>query len=230
MRRTSIGAPLKTVEGETLGIYAAARRSFGKLDAELGWRWDAERFTGLDEDLSSPRLALHYRLNDRTRFSASWGDYNQFQRVELLQVEDGLEDYFPATRTEHLLIGFEHKLTKSLQLRGDAYLKTYHHLRPRYTNLFDPNELVPEANPDRVAVIASEAEAHGLELILKYNSGSPLSWWGSYAYSHAFDTVDGDDIPRGWDQRHALNFVGNWRGKKWNFNVAARVHSGWAAH
>ena len=49
----------------------------------------------------------------------------------------------------------------------------------------------------------------------------------TYAFSRAEDEVDGQDIVRDWDQRHAVNLITNWRGEKWNFSLAAAWHSGW---
>ena len=218
---------LRNVAGETYGVYTAVRRTFGRLNAEIGWRWDTERYTGFDEGFSSPRLGLQYDIGERTRLTASWGHYNQFQRPEALQVEDGVDEFFPATRSEHRIVGIEYQLSNSLMLRGAAYQKLYRPLIPRYTNLFDRLEAVPEANPDRVLVDASSAEARGLELGMRYRSNTKLSWWASYALTRAEDEVDGQDVARNWDERHAINLVANWHGDRWNFNVATGWHSGW---
>jgi hypothetical protein len=215
------------VNGTSYGAYVAVRYTVGKLDAELGWRLDAERYTGQDERFGSPRLAIQYSISDRTRLSASWGDYNQFQRAESLHVEDGVESFYPSAQTEHRIIGLEHELSKSLLLRAEAYQKRYYRVLPYYTNLFDPLEVIPEANPDRILVDAESAEAHGIEFTMRYRTEDPFSWWATYAYSRVEDEVDGQDIARDWDQRHAVNLIGSWVGEKWKFNVAAAWHSGW---
>ena len=221
-RRTTIG-----VTGTSHGGYVAVSRTVGKLDAELGWRWDAEGYTGRDESFGSPRLAVQYRINDRTRLSGSWGDYNQFQRAESLHVEDGVESFYPSAQTEHRVIGLEHQLSKSLLLKAEAYQKRYDRVLPYYTNLFDPLEVTPEANPDRILVDAASAEAHGIELTMRYRTDDPFSWWATYAYSRVEDEVNGRDIARDWDQRHAVNLIGSWVGEKWKFNAAAVWRSGW---
>jgi outer membrane receptor for ferrienterochelin and colicin len=218
---------LKNVEGETFAVYASARRIFGRLTAELGWRWDAERYTGLDENTSSPRLGIQYEIGERTRLTASWGYYYQFQRPEALQVEDGVDQFSPAIRAEHRIVGIDHQLRKSLMLSGAVYQKLYRPARSYYTNLYDRLEVIPEARADRILVNASSAEARGLELSMKYRSDAVMSWWANYALTYAEDRVDGSDVARNWDQRHAINLVTNWRGERWNFNVAARWRSGW---
>ena len=218
---------ITNVNGTSYGAYAAIHHTVGNLDAELGWRWDAEDYTGLDESFGSPRLALQYRISDRTRLSASWGNYNQFQRAESLHVEDGVESFYPSAQTEHLVIGLEHELSKSLVLRAEAYQKRYDRVLPYYTNLFDPLEITPEANPDRILVDATSAEASGIELTMRYRTDNPISWWASYTYSRVEDEVDGQNVARDWDQAHSVNLIGSWVGEKWKFNVAAKWRSGW---
>jgi hypothetical protein len=216
-----------TVNGEGLGIYASVWRKFEKLSAEIGWRWDAERYTGLDEGVSSPRISLAYELSPRTRLLAAWGDFYQFQPIEALQVEDGIDQFAPATRAEHRVLGVEYRIGDSLTLRADAYQKLYRRVRPRYTNLLDGFEPIPEALPDRFRIDAGSARAEGVELTVKKRSAAGLSWWASYTFSKVEDRVSGVDVARAWDQTHALNAVFNWRGERWNFNVASAWHSGW---
>ena len=214
------------VKGRSLGLYTVARRQFGPLSAELGWRWDTEDYTGHDERISSPRLALSYELSESSRLSASWGEYSQFQRPGALQVEDGVEEFFPASRAEHRTLGFEHQLSKRTSFRAEAYQKLYSSPQPRFTNLFNNFRPIPEAEADRVAVVASSAETYGLELTLNHQ-GDFFSWRGSYVTSDAIDRIDGTDVPRDWMQRHAVDLVLNWQGERWNFNLASRWHSGW---
>ncbi len=218
---------LRAVDGGTLGLYASVRRDLGPLAVELGWRRDRETYTGLDQTVWSPRLNLRYDLGPDTKLLAAWGEHHQFQPIEALQVEDGIEHYFPALKSEHRILGFEHHFGPALSLRADVYQKRYQDLRPRFVNLFDGYEAVPEAEPDRHRVDATSAEARGIEVTVKHRSDSALSWWISYAYARVDERVDGADIPREWDQPHALNAVLNWRGERWNINLASAWHRGW---
>jgi hypothetical protein len=215
------------VAGEVVGLYASVRRDFGPLRAELGYRWDRERYTGRDEDVSGPRLNMQYELAPGTRLLFAWGDYHQFQPAEALQVEDGIEQFYGAALAEHRTLGLEHRFDADFSLRADAYQKRYRKLRPRYTNLYDSYEPIPEAEPDRFLVAADTAEARGLEITLKRRREAGFSWWASYTFSSVEDRIDGVDIEREWDQPHALNLVLNWQGPRWNFNVASAWHSGW---
>lgn len=218
---------LTTIDGGTLGLYSSIRKDIGRLAAELGWRRDTESYTGLDEAVSGPRLNIRYDLTPTTKFLLAWGDYYQFQPAEGLQVEDGIEQFALATEAEHRAVGFEHNFETGLGLRVDAYQKRYRRLRPRFINLFDNYEPIIEAKPDRYRVDADAADAHGIEVSLKRRATEGFSWWASYTYSKVEELIDGVDVPREWDQPHALNVVLNWQGARWNFNVASAWHSGW---
>ena len=99
-------------------------------------------------------------------------------------------------------------------------------LKPRFENLFDPLSILPEIQSDRVRIDPEKARARGIELYLEKTSGS-LSWWGAYSFSKVEDQVNGSNIARGWDQRHALQGGFSWRPGDWQLDIAAGVHTGW---
>ena len=218
---------LTTIDGGTVGLQASIRKDFDRLAAEFGWRHDSESYTQLQESVSGPHLNIRFDLTPATKLLLAWGDYYQFQPVERLQVEDGVEQFGPATDAEHRIIGLEHDFNDALSLRVDAYQKRYRRLRPRFINLFDSYEPIPEAKPDRYRVDASSADARGIEVTLRRRNTEGFSWWASYTYSKAEELVDGIDVPREWDQPHALNVVLNWQGERWNFNLATAWRTGW---
>jgi outer membrane receptor protein involved in Fe transport len=218
---------LKNVNGRTLQLYGSVRKEVGRLAAEFGWRRDAENYTGLDETVSSPRLNLRFDLTPETKLLLAWGDYYQFQPAEGLQVEDGIDRFAPAMDAEHRVVGLEHAFDSALGLRIDVYQKRYSRLWPRFVNLFDSYEPIPEAKPDRYRVDADSADARGIEVSLKRRAADGFSWWANYTYAKVDERIDGIDVPREWDQPHALNVVLNWEGARWNFNVASAWRSGW---
>jgi len=218
---------LMEVDGGTLQLYSAVRKTIGRSTTELGWRYDKESYTGLDESTSAPRLNIRFDLSPATKILLAWGDFSQFQPAESLQVEDGIDEFGRATEAEHRIIGLEHSFNPSLSLRVDAYHKRYRQLRPRFVNLFDSYEPIPEAEADRYRVDANSADARGIEVSLKRRAADGFSWWASYSYSEVEELVDGTDVPREWDQPHALNVVFNWEFARWNLNLASAWHSGW---
>lgn len=213
--------------GEDYGIYLADRFQIARpLTVEVGGRWDRQTYT--HDDQVSPRANLVYAVSDRTSFHAGWGRFYQPQRINELQVEDGVKTFFPAELAEHRLLSFEHSFDRGLSLRIEAYQKELTHLRPRFENLFDPINLFPEAESDRVEIAPQSAEAKGVELVLKGDSGGALSWWAGYTVSSVKDKIDDKEVVRSWDQPQACTFSINYRkSDKWNFNLAGIYHTGW---
>ena len=68
-------------------------------------------------------------------------------------------------------------------------------VRPRFENLYDPLGIIPEFQPDRVALLPESAQAAGLELSLEY-TGARLDGWLSYTLARATDRIAGADEPR----------------------------------
>ncbi len=218
----------RLIDGEEHSAYLAYRfRPFSPVTMELGLRWDKQTYTDLDEDdqLSS-RFNLLYQLTSQTKLRVAWGHFYQAQRIQELQIEDGVEDFLPAQRAEHRILGLTHKFNNGLQLRADLYQKRYTDVQPYYENFLDPAQLIPEIEPDRIRIAPESSEAKGLEVLVKHDPDRILDWWVSYAYSRATDRIDGNNVLRSWDQTHALNFGLNWHWSNWNVNLAGGLHTG----
>jgi hypothetical protein len=214
--------------GEHTAAYVTSRVLVtDRLAAELGLRWDEQSYAADADDQWGPRLNLAYQLGQGTRLRASWGRYQQFQGINELQVEDGIEEFLPAQQAEHSIVGLEHDLPAGYALRIEGYRKDYRQLRPRYESLFDPLSLVPELRWDRVRIAPDSAHAEGLELLLTRKSADPWNGWLSYAWSRVRDRVDGDDVPRSWDQTDSVGAGLSWSDHVWQATVAGAWHTGW---
>jgi len=215
------------LDGSSYGAYVADR--FNVVDpliAEVGVRWDRQTATG--EDQVSPRVNLVYLLSGDTTLRAAWGYFHQSQRLDELQVGDGVTELAPAQRAEHRLVALEQQLPRGLGLRLELYHKLYTDVRPRYENLLSPIEILPEIEADRILIAPERAEARGVEVTLRRAGGRRWSWWVSYAYSTAEDELDGEWGPRAWDQPHGANFSVTWRPREhWSFNLSGAYHTGW---
>ena len=222
--RDLIAAPI----GNNFAVYLSDRWKVSRNTIiELGLRWDDQTYTGLVSDSQlSPRLSLLHAFGPDTEFRFSWGRYHQSQGVHELQIEDGVTDFYPAQRADHLIAGIRHDFRDNYSIRLELFQKDMSRLRPRFENLFDPLALIPELQPDRVRIAPSKGQARGIEISIDRNSGS-LSWWASYTLSEVSDTVDGVEEPRSWDQRHAVIAGLNWNNDAWDFSLAANAHSGW---
>jgi outer membrane receptor protein involved in Fe transport len=214
-------------EGDTYGLFVADRfRLLDRLVVEAGLRWD--RQTYIDDDQLSPRLNVLWELDKRTKLRAAWGLFHQAQHINELQVTDGVTTFSTAQQAEHRLLGFDHTWSRDLSLRVELFQKRFTDPMPRWENLLNPIEILPELEADRVLVAPDRARAEGFELALRRDGGRRWGWWASYAYARAEDNIDGEWVPRNWDQRHTVSFDVNFRpNAKWNFNLGGIYHSGW---
>lgn len=214
--------------GNNFAVYISDRwKVASNTIIEMGLRWDNQTHTGFVSDSQlSPRLNVLHAFSPATEFRFSWGRYHQSQGIHELQIEDGVTDFYPAQRADHIIAGVRHNFNNKYSLRLELFQKDMSRLRPRFENLFDPLALIPELQPDRVRISPSKARSRGMELSVDYTSG-PLSWWASYTLSEVNDTVDGVKEPRSWDQRNALIAGLSWNKNAWDFSLAANIHSGW---
>ncbi len=216
-------------EGHQAALYATGRlRLTERLSAELGLRWDDQTY----DDVSgphevSPRLNLLYDLSPRSRLRLAWGRFWQSQAVNELQVEDGVDTFYEPQRADHFIVSLEQLLAGGLELRIEAYSKDYAQVSPHFENLYDPLQLLPELQPDRVRVAPQDSRAHGVEALLRFRGTGPWSWWLGYAWSRVTDDIEGREVPRSWDQRHSVNAGLRYAGQHWEFTLTDSYHSGW---
>jgi len=216
--------------GGSYSAYFADRWKFSaKTVFEWGMRWDDQTYTDLSADSQlSPRFSMLRTLGPKTELRLSWGRYYQSQGINELQIEDGITRFWPAQRADHVIAGLRHLIRDKYALRVEMFRKDMRDVRPRFENLYDPLGLIPEIQPDRVRLDPGSAKSTGLEVSIDRSSG-PLTWWASYTLSQVTDRIDDHDVPRSWDQRHALQAGVAWKHGNWDVGLAASVHSGWPA-
>lgn len=197
------------------------------LATEIGVRWDRHDYAPSSNEVS-PRVSVGYQLRPETSIRASWGRFSQAQGIDELQVEDGVSEFFQPQRSDHAIVGVEHQFKNGWMLRMEAYEKTMNNLRPRYENLFDSLQLLPELQVDRIRVAPERAEAFGVEATLSgQTQGHLTDWWININRAQVDDWIDGVRTPRSWDQAQSAGFGMNWQFNRWGLNVAGRYHSGW---
>lgn len=213
---------------ESLGYWDMRADLTSRWSVQGGVRVDTQTYDGSDDgEQLSPRLSVMYSLGSSSHLRASWGRFYQAQGINELQVEDGIDRFYPAQHADHLILGFDHAFAAGLDLRVETYRKRYRRLNPRFENVFDPLVLFPEAEYDRVMIDPDNAEAWGVEVLLQLRQRGPWSAWLSYAWSQADDRIDGREVPRSWDQRHAVNLGVTWSRGAWTVALVNSYHSGW---
>ncbi len=215
-------------KGGSYAVYVSDRwRVSQRAMLEWGLRWDDQTYTALESDSQlSPRFSVMWRPRDSTELRLSVGRYHQSQPLQSLQIEDGIDSYWPAQRADHLIVGLRQLFLNDLSVRLELFQKQIEKVRPRFENLYNPLGLIPELQADRVRLEPSDATARGLELSADRTVGA-WHWWASYAWSKVTDRIDGRDVPRSWDQRHAVQGGFSWHDEVWDFSAAANIHSGW---
>ncbi|MCB1055657.1 MAG: TonB-dependent receptor [Acidobacteria bacterium] len=214
---------------EHLGLHAGLRATVGPVvTLQPGLRFD--RYTLTDEALLSPRLGVALRLGEATIGRLAWGRYYQSQRPYERQVGDGATEIFPAERSEHRVLGVEHRFRgpARLHLRVEAYERRTGNPRPRYENLFEGFNTFPELEPDRVLIEPEESLARGVEIFLRGRAGRRVDGWVSYANATTRDRIAGRWVPRQVEEREALS--ANLRfdlGARTSLDLAWRYHTGW---
>lgn len=197
------------------------------LALEAGLRWDGETYTDVDDAHLGPRVGLAYSAGPHTRLRGSWARLYQSQRIHQLQVEDGVDRFFGAEEADTTAVGLDRTLTSELSLGLAAYHKRVRDVRPRYENLFDPGDLLPEAAADRVLVAPDHSVLRGVELMLQGTPHPLVTWTAGYALAEAEDTINGAGVPRSWDQRHAADVtLVVAAAERWSVSLAGSYHSG----
>ncbi|MBT8092182.1 MAG: TonB-dependent receptor [Gammaproteobacteria bacterium] len=217
-------------DGGSYALYVSDRwRVNSRATLEWGLRWDDQTYTESSSDSQlSPRLNVLFRPSKSTELRFSAGRYHQSQPMQSLQVEDGITSFWPAQRADHLIAGLKYLSGTDVALRLEVFQKEIRDVRPRFENLYDPLGIMPELQADRVRLDPSRASSRGVEISADRSKGA-WNWWTSYTWSKVTDRIDGRDVLRSWDQRHALQAGVEWQDEPWNFSAAMSVHTGWPA-
>ncbi len=155
--------------------------------------------------------------------------YHQSHGIHELFVADADTSFYPAQRAEHRIFGIEQRLPEGIAVRVEAYERRTHDPRPEYRTLIPELEQLPEEGGEgRVRVDATRGLARGLELLVKRDVGRRLAWNLSYAWAIVEDEINGEWIPRPFDQRHTLRAEVLFRPTPgWSLSWAFQYHSGW---
>jgi hypothetical protein len=217
-----------SLKSQSYALYASYARSFGaRLNAELGMRFDGQRYPGLPafEDWS-PRLGAIFAASPRLKAYASVGRYTQPQRPDERRFEESQyrPDHPQALMQETL--GIEYRRASWPVLRVEAYHKHWDRISPYFDNLLSETGLLPELSPLRVRVAPRSAVAQGVELSLRSTPVGPLQYWASYSSAQVQDRLPRGMVARSWDQRDALSAGADYSRGRFGGTAVLRYHSG----
>ncbi len=199
-----------------------------RLTLQPSLRWDFQDYylgRGSESQLS-PRLGLAYWWSENSLLRLSLGRFYQQEGIQELQLLDGDTRFYPPQHADQVVAGWQWR-QGALELSAEAYYKRYGRPKQRYENIFNPFVLLPEMEPDRVALWPDRAEARGVDLELRKSLLETLEGFARYSYMDARDRIDGDWVDRRWSQAHTLNAGLLWQGDSYSVSLALVWHSGW---
>ncbi|MEQ8860558.1 MAG: TonB-dependent receptor [Pseudomonadales bacterium] len=216
-------------DGFSGGAYWALEVPVGEtLVLQPGIRWDFQSFDPAGSTYhTSPRIGLRWRPRDTVSVRIDAGRFHQPEALHELQVADGETAFFRPQKSDHFIIGGEWLTAGGWALRGELYEKRYSRVKRRYENLLNPFVLVPELEPDRIAINPDRARARGVDLDLRRDLSDRAELRLHYSYMDAEDHLDGFWIPRRWSQEHTASAMVSWRGERLTAALAVTWHSGW---
>ena len=213
--------------GTMASLYMRHRvRMTPRFTMELGARYGHASWT--KDSFLDPRVNVAYQLGKQTVVRAGWGHFHQVQGIEQLDVQDNDFNFYKAQRAEHAILGLEHMLQSGISLRVDVYNKALSHIRPRFISLSgDATRFFPEIDPDRTQIHPETGHSRGIEFLIRRDN-SKLNWWASYSLSNVEEEINGQFIPKSFDQRHTVHLDVHYRpSARLRINLAWQYHSGW---
>jgi outer membrane receptor protein involved in Fe transport len=227
-RPTAALTSRQALRASTLGFYASFRRQWQALDAEIGARLDRQDYRSLGSHAQmSPRFNLRFDPTPDWHLYGSWGLFTQAQRVGEWRSEENQAAPDPATRAEHLIAGIMHESANATHWRLEAYRNHWTSVSPHFDNSLDAQVLLPELGPDRLRLAPNSAETAGIELSARRAFGPGFEASAAYALSRTTDDLNGRDVPRSWDQPHAVSVDMAWREANFSTSLLVGWHSGW---
>jgi hypothetical protein len=245
----------ETLHFQRYNLYLQDRIAIGdRLFVQPGLRADFYPFIKTKVNLA-PRLNVSYKLNDLTTVRAAYGIYYQSPGMEKqnsfqsrLAFSDANLKTLDAENAEHFILGFDRMVTPSWQFKAEAYYK-------KFSNVIVPQKLQGSrwlstrtaedifsvrgwTRPVRVAsdsltpfpVNDATGESYGFEILFQKIRSLPsdrFSGWISYALSRAERLRDGRRTAFLFDQRHAMNVVGEYKfAEKWDLGLRFTLRSG----
>lgn len=221
------GRPLSYMRDEVLdperhrvSLYFTHRWQLPRdLTLEWGARGESLVTSGIETRWDvDPRLGLRWEPRPGTRLSFNWGRYLQTDEIQELKIEDGLTHFPAPQRSEHLILGLDLAPDDDTAVRAAAFVKRQSDPRARFENVFNRRTILPELGPDRVEVLPTDSEIHGVELSGERRWGPwqlAVNTGWSEALDEGPDTGYGTHTRRSWDVGWELGVWGTWRAGPW---------------
>jgi hypothetical protein len=210
-------------------LYWALNQAFGsRVTLDAGLHASRARYSTHQTAYAwDPRVSFRFDMTPATRLRLASGRMTQISSAADLPVERDLLHFDdPSVSTQHVL-SLEHDFGSHVSVRTELFDRRIHDPQPRFENLFFPAAFLPELRADRMLIQPQSARMRGADLYLAATFTEHLQAWLSYSQSTAVDVIDGQDVARAWDQRHAAGLGLTAEGRSWMISGAVFGHSNW---
>jgi hypothetical protein len=203
----------------------------------------------------APRMNISYKLNDISTLRTAVGVYYQSPGMEKEDFRNRITfsratmASLDAERAVHYILGYDRMVNPSWQFKVETYYKDFSNViaaeklqgsrwvstRTRQDSIYSPRSWstpvrVPSDSLTNVPVNDATGRSYGFEVMLQKIRTLPtdrFTGWVSYALSYSLRDRDGITTPFLFDQRHAMNVVGNYKfAEKWDVGVLFTLRSG----
>jgi hypothetical protein len=208
--------------------WAAVRRRWASLEAELGVRFDGQSYEGFAVRQEwSPRLNLRYDITPQWHLYGSWGHFTQAQRPEEWRIEEAQGTPDPPELAIHSTLGLAYQSSRQTRFALEVYRKRWTNVSPYYDNTLEKLTLVPDLIPDRVRIAPVDSKSSGVELSAHHVFSASLEGWAAYAWSRVADDFPNATVLRSWDQPNALSSGVTWTDGPVATEAVLGWHRGW---
>jgi outer membrane receptor protein involved in Fe transport len=217
------------VDGPSLGLYAAVDLQLNdRISIQPGVRFDThDYYPQGDTHHVSPRLGLEWLLSDHLTARFALGRFYQPEAIHEMQVTDGVARFFSPQRADHYIAALEWNPAPRLSMHTEAYYKDYGNPKTRFENVFNPFVILPELEPDRVAIAPSSARVRGFDFEARYEFQSAVTATVRFSHLDAEDRINATWVPRRWSQHNTAHVITAWSNDRTELAAALTWHSGW---
>ncbi|WP_395373926.1 hypothetical protein [Marinicella sp. W31] len=206
-------------------LYANIRyRWTDQIVSDIGIRYDNQNW--IEKSQLSPRVNLSYFPNKQTAMKLGLGRHFQTQAIDEVVLEDGVAGYFLPESADIALFEWSRLIGSDYVVRTEFYSKKYRQVHPYYENLFSKLTLQPELLSDRVRVAPTGARSKGIDVSLSRKTDT-FDWFVAYSYSDVNDIINGQEVPRSWNQKNAIKADFSWRYNNFEISTLLNYHTGW---
>ncbi len=232
---TSLNAKSNFTKSALYGVYH--QHLFERIDANFGVRLDY--FDAIKEKLYfSPRFSASYMLNELANINLSTGIYYQAPSYIWL-IADATNKNLKSIRSEHYILGFDHRLQEDMLLKVEGFVKRYSNYP---TSLIRPYLVLANSGAGyggsdnnfsgfglEPLVSDSKGLSRGVELSVQKKL-SEIPYYGILSLTYGkstFTSLDGIEKLGSYDQTWIFNLSGGYKfNEKWEASLKFRYATG----